>query len=233
MPFIVRIFAPQEEIKIMKKTTIIAFVLGLFLASCGSNAVETGEAQEVTENNSTEAVEYATVGEGSHVQWRAAHLGGIVKRFGKINPTSASVKTLDNKVTNATITIGMASLTVENFDEGDESKGKLEGHLKSADFFDVENNATATFELTGIEAGTGDYNSMVTGNLTIMDSTKSITFGANVTVTEESVTVKSEDFTVNREDWGLTYNKEGTENVPAEYLISSDLGFTIDATINK
>jgi len=218
---------------IMKKTTIIAFVLGLFLVSCGSNAVETGEAQEVTENNSAEAVDYSTLGEGSHVQWRAAHLGGIVKRYGKVSLVSANVKTLENKVTNASITIDLGSLTVENFEEGDESKGKLEGHLKSADFFDVENNPTAAFELTGIEAGTGDYNSMVTGNLTIMDSTKSITFGANITVTDESVTVKSEDFTVNREDWGLTHNKEGTANVPAEYLISSDLGFTIDATINK
>ena len=217
----------------MKKSTIIAFVLGLFLISCGGNAAETGEAVEVTENNSTEAVEYASIAEGSHINWRASHLGGLAPRFGKVSIVKASVTTENNAVTNATITIDMASLTVENFEEGDEQKGKLEGHLMAPDFFDVANNATTSFELSGIEAGTGDYNSMVTGNLTIMDSTKSVKFNANITVSDSAVSIKSEDFTVDRLDWGLDFHKEGTEGVPTEYLISNELGFTIDATITK
>jgi hypothetical protein len=173
----------------MKKSTIIAFVLGLFLISCGGNTAETGDAQEVTENNSIEAVEYASIAEGSHINWKATHLGGLAPRFGKVSIVKALVKT--------------------------------------------ENNTTTSFELSGIEAGTGDYNSMVTGNLTIMDSTKSVKFNANITVSDSAVSIKSEDFTVNRLDWGLDFHKEGTEGVPTEYLISNELGFTIDATIKK
>ena len=32
----------------------------------------------------------------------------------------------------------------------------------------------------------------------------------------------------NRTDCGLVYNTEGTEGVPVDYLISNDIGFTID-----
>jgi polyisoprenoid-binding protein YceI len=74
---------------------------------------------------------------------------------------------------------------------------------------------------------------LLTGNLTIMDITKSITFKANVSVSDANISVKSEDFAVNRTDWNLTYNTEGTAGVPVDYLIANDVGFTIDVTLNK
>jgi polyisoprenoid-binding protein YceI len=126
----------------------------------------------------------------------------------------------------------MNNFTVENF-EDQESIDKLAGHLKSDDFFKVATYPVSTFELATITSQEGDYNSMITGNLTILGVTKSIAFNANVMVSDASVSVKSEDFVVNRTDWGLTYNTEGTAGVPADYLISNDIGFTIDITLNK
>lgn len=218
----------------MKKTIIATLVLGTFLVSCSSgNKAETGEAQEVEQTTEAESVKYSTIDESSKLDWRAAHLGGTAPRFGKIWLKTAEVTTLENEVKNATVTFDMNSLSVENFEEGDEKKGKLTGHLLSADFFNTEVHPVSTFELTNVVAAEGEFNSIVTGNLTILDATKSITFNANINVTEDAVSIKSDDFILDRSNWGLVYNAEGTAGVSADRLISDDMGFTIDVTIKK
>ena len=51
--------------------------------------------------------------------------------------------------------------------------GKRDNHLRSADFFDEANNATASFVSTGIKT-TGDKTAVITGDLTIKGITKSV-----------------------------------------------------------
>jgi polyisoprenoid-binding protein YceI len=218
----------------MKKIILSAVVFAAVLTSCsdGGTKVESKEA-EVVEVKTTETTEtFTVVGEGSHVDWRAAHLGGVQPRFGKIMVGNAEVLTNNNKLTNAVIEMSMASFTVENF-EDEESKMKLTGHLQGDDFFKVEAHPTSIFELTSIEDQAGDYNSKLTGNLTILGATKSISFLANVSTSDNAVSVKSEDFVIDRTEWGLVYNVEGTEGVPADYLISNDIGFTVDVNMTK
>jgi len=218
----------------MKRVILALFAAGALVSSCSNNGnqVEATDAENVEVNKEETTVTYGTVKAESSVAWRASHLGGVQPRFGKIFAKSAELLINDGKVANATIEMDMGSFTVENFEDA-ESKAKLEGHLKNDDFFKVEQFPTSKFELTGIKAAEGDFNSEVTGNLTILDATKSISFKANVTVSDAEVSIKSEDFAVNRTDWGLTYNVEGTEGVPADYLIANDIGFTIDVTVTK
>ena len=55
-------------------------------------------------------------------------------------------------------------------------KAKLEGHLKSGDFFEVEEFPTASYEITKVTENTaGDYNTLLEGNLTIKGITKPVT----------------------------------------------------------
>lgn len=54
-----------------------------------------------------------------------------------------------------------------------------DGHFKSADFFNVENFPIATFTSTSVEP-TGDKTAKITGDLTILDQTKSITLDAKL-----------------------------------------------------
>ncbi len=99
-------------------------------------------------------------------------------------------------------TIKVASVDTRNVDR--------DNHLRSADFFDVENYATITFASTAIKkTDGGEYD--VTGDLTIRGVTKPATF--NVTFEGQgkdpwgnekvgfSVVGK-----VNRSDYGLTWN---------------------------
>jgi len=220
----------------MKKTLVLVFVASaFFLASCGDSGkkAKTEDAKKVEVVKEASSVEFKTIKEGSHLEWRAAHLGGLEPRFGQVSLKSADVSAKDGKLATAKIIMDIASLTVTNFPDDKEKEEKLTGHLKTADFFNVEKFPTSTFEVTKVEDGTGDFNSKVTGNLTIMGVTKSITFSANVKVTDTDFSVKSEDFTIDRKDFGLLYNTEGTEGVPANYLIADEVGFTINVNLTK
>jgi polyisoprenoid-binding protein YceI len=219
----------------MKKITLVALVFGAFLVSCsdGGKKVEANDAQTVETVQTEATVEYKTVKEGSYLDWRASHLGGVEARFGKLFAKSASVLVNNGVVTNATIEVDMNSLTVENFGDDAETAAKLSGHLLSPDLFNTAAFPTSKFELTSIAEGTEGYNSSITGNLTILETTKSITFSANVAVSENEVTVVSEDFAITRQDWGIVYHTEGDEGVPAEYVIANEIGFKINVTLTK
>jgi len=218
----------------MKKLIFTVMVLGTVLSSCNNNGgkVETANAKKVEISKNEATVIYNKFNSESHIEWRASHLGGVQHRYGKISLKSAEFLVNNNKLTNLIAEIDMSSFTVENFKDK-ESKDKLTHHLQSDDFFKISSFPTSKFELTNVENLKGEYNSLVTGNLTILDVTKSITFKANVLITENKISLKSEDFAVNRTDWGLTYHTEGTEGVPTDYLISNDIGFTIDVSLTN
>ena len=84
-----------------------------------------------------------------------------------------------------------------------------DGHLRSADFFDADNNKEITFSSTKVERDGDDW--VITGDLTIKGISNEVTlefeqtgsardpFG-NLRVGFEGGT------TINRKDWGLTWN---------------------------
>ena len=84
----------------------------------------------------------------------------------------------DGKLIGGNFTIDMSTLSSTDL-EG-EQKGKLEGHLKSDDFFGVATYPTATLTITKGEPQSGD-NYQVAGELTIKDQTNPIQFPATVT----------------------------------------------------
>jgi polyisoprenoid-binding protein YceI len=219
----------------MKKAIFAFMILGVMISSCSNNGSEvvTEESQKVEVVMDSQTVTFATVEPGTRVDWRASHLGGVQPRFGSIGIESAVMLVNDGVLSNATIVMNMSALVVESFPEGAEQIGQLTGHLLSADFFNVVEFPTSVFELTNIENNEGDFNSLVTGNLTILDVTNSITFKATVIVSEAIAYVKSEDFAINRTDWGLSYNTEGTAGVPVDYLIANDIGFTIELRLSE
>ncbi len=84
-----------------------------------------------------------------------------------------------------------------------------DGHLRSADFFDVETYPTWTFRSTDVTRDGDAWT--VTGDLTIKDVTKPVTIEFDETGTAidpfGNTRVGFEGaLTVNRKDWGLTWN---------------------------
>lgn len=136
----------------------------------------------------------------SQLTWKAYKVTG--EHEGTINLKSGNLQFQDGKLTGGSFIIDMTS--INNTDMEGKMKAKLEGHLKSADFFDVENHPTASFVITNaISRGTpGDYK--IVGNLTIKNHTKEIKFLAKVNE-EGGKLVAEADITVDRADFDVRY----------------------------
>jgi len=92
----------------------------------------------------------------------------------------------------------------------DTSDEKRDGHLRSADFLDVENYPKMAFRSTRIEVGR-DGTAKVTGDLTVKDVTRPVTLdvefdGAQADPWGGQRLGFSAHTEIDREDWGLTWN---------------------------
>ncbi|SFB39548.1 Polyisoprenoid-binding protein YceI [Lentibacillus halodurans] len=129
----------------------------------------------------------------------------ISKAKGTFNEFDAVIEADPDDLTDSKVeaTIDVSSIDTRNKDRDD--------HLRSADFFDVENHPKATFTATDIEKKS-DNNYDVTGDLTLVGTTKPVTF--NVVFEGQSkdpmsgnmVAGFSGETTINRKDFGLTWN---------------------------
>jgi polyisoprenoid-binding protein YceI len=138
------------------------------------------------------------------VAFSAKHMGVATVR-GRFDQVAADLQLDDpNDPTTGrgTVTIKAASVST-----GSEMR---DGHLKNADFLDVERYPEITFALKKITKSVGDT-FQVTGDLTIKDVTKEITLGYehNGSAVDPYGNVKvggTLTGTINRTDWGLVWN---------------------------
>jgi polyisoprenoid-binding protein YceI len=122
------------------------------------------------------------------------------------------------------VTIDLASLTT-----GTEGR---DNHLRSADFFDVEQYPTATFHSTNVAPLGGDR-MRVTGDLTIRGITKPVTLDVNVEGKVKDMQGKDRyGFTAStsfsRKDFGLEWN---VALESGGWLVSDKITIAIDAQV--
>ena len=136
----------------------------------------------------------------SIVEWSGKKVTG--EHFGTIKVKNGQLAITNGKLTGGSFSIDMASIT--STDLTGEYLQKLNGHLKSDDFFGVETYPTSTLKITkAISKSTkGLYE--VTGNLTIKNITKSITFSAQLTDDGNVLTVIA-DITIDRSEYDVRY----------------------------
>ena len=131
----------------------------------------------------------------------------------------------------------MNSIVANDLTE-DEGKLKLEGHLKSGDFFMTESFPSAKFEITAVEAAAGQDGSThkISGNLTIKDVTNGISFPAKVTVSGDMAEASAK-FTINRNEWGVIWGGTKTEQSIKDFLqnnlIKDEIAFDVNLKAAK
>lgn len=147
----------------------------------------------------------ATVGvsvdpSASQVTWKGYKVTG--SHEGTIAVKEGNLEFTDGTLTGGSFAIDMATIKATDISGG--MAEKLEGHLKSADFFGVEAHPTATFVITKVVSrGTpGDYR--ITGNITIKESTEEIKFNAKVTEADGVYTATA-DLKLDRTDFDVRY----------------------------
>lgn len=209
----------------MKKHTLVAVAAAILLASCAGNPegkkAETNDTVETVVEAAGESlvVDVAT----SKVQWKGTKVTGAHE--GTIAIKEGTLMVDAGKVTGGTFVLDMN--TISSTDLEGEWKEKLDGHLKSEDFFDVANNAEATFEITSVEPAAVEGEAKVSGNLTIKGITKNISFDAKVAELTESNAQIAANFNIVRGDWGVNY--AGKE----DDLISKEINFDINLVAKK
>ena len=114
----------------------------------------------------------------------------------------------------------LKSISVEiqanSLDAGDP---KLTAHLNNTDFFNTKEYPKILFQTTGIAPADGKL--MVTGDLTMLETTKSITFPAKVLVNEGKLNLEAE-FEIDRTEWGINFD-------PAKVEKTVTLSIKVDA----
>ena len=151
----------------------------------------------------------------------------VSKVKGAFTNFTAEIDANVEDLTGATISfdIEVKSLNSNNADR--------DNHLRSGDFFDVENFPSIKFVATDIKKTDADeYN--VTGDLTIKDVTKPVTFeveygGKGTNPWGQEVVAFSADTKINRKEFGLTWNQAlETGGV----LVGEDIKITVELELN-
>ena len=192
------------------KNRVLVPVVSMFLGaslifSCTKDKTVTSETSEVI--TSQEGDKYAVDTVNSKVEWKGFKVfkSENTSHFGTIKFTSGDVTVKDGLLESGKFTVDMKSLSTVDLTT-DTGKDKLDGHLKSADFFDVAQFGDASFEISKVtKSEVGDYNTILDGNLTIKGITKPQQFNANVSVSGDVVTIATQPTEVKREDFGVKF----------------------------
>ena len=159
----------------------------------------------------------------STVKWKGykptgSHEGTILLQTGNIELE-------DSKIVGGSFAVDMTSIK-----DADGSE-RLEGHLKSEDFFEVETFATSNFKISKV-AYEG-VKTLVTGTMTIKGVSKEITFPAKVNLTADSVTLTSETFQINRAEFNVKYKSKSFFNDLKEKFVNDEFDLQVTIVAKK
>lgn len=159
--------------------------------------------------------------EASRIAWKAYKVTG--SHHGTIDLKSGALVFDNDQLTGGEFEVQMTSLI--SIDLEGESKGKLEGHLKSDDFFGVEKHPISTLVFTKVEpSGKNSYD--VTGDLTIKGITKPVTFDVSIYGSKATATMK-----IDRSEYDVRYGSGsffenlGDKTIYDEFDLVIDLEF--------
>ena len=216
----------------------------LFLGLMIAGTLTACNAPDADEATTSEQVEVSDVGgtaygvdSSSTVMWTGTKPTG--KHDGTFAVNEGNLMIKDNALVGGSFVINVASLASTDLAGDPDNKAKLEGHLKSPDFFNIEKYPTAKFEISSVEAFVADSSSKdvmmkdathtIKGNLTLKDVTKSVSFPAKVTI-DASSAVASANFNIDRTDWEMNY--KGPNN-PQDWVISKTVNIKLGINASK
>ena len=157
----------------------------------------------------------------------ARHLMAKVRgRF----PAATGMATITDRPQDSTLEVEIDTSSIDTQDQ------TRDAHLRSNDFFGVENHPTISFRSTAVRPGEGENRWQVDGDLTIRGTTRPVTVdleflgGAIDPWGNQRIGFSGVVPEVNREDWGLTWN---TPLETGGFLLSKSVRLEIEAELVK
>ncbi len=155
----------------------------------------------------------------SKVEWLGKKVTG--QHNGTINLKEGALVFKGKALVGGNFTVDMTSINTTDLEGG--AKGKLDGHLKSEDFFGVEKFPTATLVFKTV-ADKGNNVTAVTADLTIKGITNPVTF--DMTTNNGSATTK---LVINRTKYDIKYGSGSFFENLGDKTIYDD--FELDVTL--
>ena len=137
---------------------------------------------------------------GSTVAIRHKTMWGLVTVNGVFASVGGEGEVRADGSAAGTVTLEAASL--------DTKHAKRDKHLRSADFFDVDNHPAITFAVHSAVPGENDT-VQVTGELTVRGTSRPQSLTARLTQPDSSAVTLTAELAVDRADFGLGWNQLG------------------------
>lgn len=214
---------------------LLTFLLALATTlSLATNAMAKPEAKK--KETAAPAATYKVSPESSTVNWTgkkvlvdSAHRGTIAVKTGE-------VEIKDNMISKGQFDLDMNSISNVDLAASPTDKGKLEGHLKSPDFFDVQKFPTASFKITSTKAlptpKPGEATHEITGDLTIKGKTNSVSFPAVVSVADGKAEATA-NLKIDRTKWDVRYGSDKFFKGLGDKVIANDIDFNLKIVAKK
>ncbi|PHI21443.1 hypothetical protein CEQ90_03325 [Lewinellaceae bacterium SD302] len=222
----------------MKLTSLFSlFLLAALMFACGPEGEKVESSEALAEAETTTAAAAYTVDPAmSIINWEGTKLVGGGHE-GTINISSGRIALANNNIVGGDFTVDMTSLANTDLEAGN-GKEKLEGHLKSGDFFNVEEYPTATFNVVSaqpVPAGNeGPATHQVTGNFTMKGQTRSIAIPVIVSMDGDMLKIASNDFVIDRTEWGVNYGADGSvADLAKDNIINDNVGLVLQIVAKK
>lgn len=199
---------------------MLAFIAtGLIAVSCSQGGTASEKETKASDKAQPTITGVTIDTDKSRVVWAGTMLG-IYTHEGTIDLTKADLKVEDGKITGGSFTIDMNTMvaTDENYNpEQGSTPEKLIGHLKSDDFFAVEQFPTATFKITSVQ------DNSLKGMLTVRGKTSEETV-ENIEMKQagDKVKIKGE-MTFDRKKYDVSWDSSVKERV-----LSNDIKLKIE-----
>ncbi len=189
---------------IIQFSTIILLIS--LMASCKSDS-KTTTANDPAKAATTAGAEVYKIAPGTLMNWGGRKIGG--GHVGTIKISGGEFQVVNNALAGGNFTIDMNSLVCTDLDDKS-GKGKLEGHLKSPDFFDVAKYGTAKFEITKVVPIKNNPNVThnIFGNLTLKDVTKNIGFTTKLAIAKGNLIAMVPNFKIDRTAFNVKYGSK-------------------------
>ena len=221
---------------IFTSRTFVSVLFGLMLMYACNNAPKGDKAKISDAEQTAEAS-----GESFTVDTSASSVRFTGHGVGKNHPgtfqlSSGQVNLADKKISGGEFIINIKSMDMEQKEAMFQEK--LKPHLLSGDFFDAEKFETARFVITKVEPYKADNsdtsiiegaNFNVSGNFTLKDATKNITFPARIDLDQNTVRAKA-NFDIDRTQWQMNY---GNDKTLGDKFISETVNINLDILAKK
>lgn len=141
---------------------------------------------------------------------------------GTINVKNGVVVLKKNNLVGGNFVLDMTSINATDL-QG-EYQQKLNGHLKTGDFFEVDKFPVGTFKITSVKKSSNGK-SIVTGDLTVKGKANSVSFPAAISVKNGVVSLTSDKFTIDRQKWDIAY-----KSTMQDVVVKDDIDLVVKLT---